>query len=414
MSVQAKTMNDYVLPAFSSEAIRDLFPFFKQNPDITFLDSAASAQKPQCVIDAMSDALTSYANVHRGIYSLSQKMTQAYEDARATIANFIHAPVHSVIFTRNATEAINLVASSWGTNNLSAHDEILITTLEHHANIVPWQMIAEKTGAKLVVVPMTDTGEIRIEDVKSLLSPRTKMVAISHMSNVLGTILPVAEIILAAKMVGALTLLDGCQSVAHLPIDVTELDCDFFVFSGHKLYGPTGIGVLYGRAEILNAMPPYQGGGDMIDHVTFEKTTYRQAPARFEAGTPAFVEAIGLARAVQFLQTYGMEKIAFAEEEVYASAWSRLKAIEGITLYGHAPKRKGVLCFTCSWGHASDIGMILDKMNIAVRVGHHCAMPLMNRLGVTATLRASIGLYTTHADIDHLIAGLAKAKGLLS
>ena len=400
--------------SFDSMSVRADFPVFAQHPKLVFLDSAASAQKPQAVIDAMKTAMTNYANVHRGVYGLSQNMTAAYEAARETVAAFITAEKEEIVFTRNATESINLVAASWGTANLKAGDEILITELEHHANIVPWQMIAEKTGARLVVAPITKNGDVLASDVIAKMTPRTKMVAVSHMSNVLGTILPVAEIIAAAKKIGAATLVDGCQAVVHQPIDVHALGCDFYVFSGHKLYGPTGIGVLYGRKEILNAIPPYMGGGDMIDTVTFDKTTYKQAPSRFEAGTPAFVEAIGLAAAIDYLQQWPMGEIARYESEIYAYAYTQLKAMDGIQLYGHAMKRAGILCFTCDWGHASDIAMILDKENIALRVGHHCAMPLMQVLGVTATLRASIGMYTTMADIDALLAGLQKAKRMLA
>ncbi len=400
--------------SFDGAAVRMDFPVFSKNPQLVFLDSAASAQKPQTVIDAMNAAMSSYANVHRGVYGLSQNMTTVYEKARQTVADFIKVKPNEIVFTRNATESINLVAASWGAANLKSGDEILITELEHHANIVPWQMIAEKTGAKLVVVPITTNGDVLAADVIAKITPRTKMVAISHMSNVLGTILPVAEIIAAAKKIGAATLIDGCQAVVHQPVDVQALGCDFYVFSGHKLYGPTGIGVLYGREEMLNAMPPYMGGGDMIDTVTFEKTTYKQAPSRFEAGTPAFIEAIGLSAAIHYLQQWPMGEIARYESEIYAYAYTQLKAMEGVTLYGHAMKRAGILCFTASWGHASDIAMILDKENIALRVGHHCAMPLMQALGVTATLRASIGMYTTMADIDALLVALAKARKMLA
>lgn len=402
--------------ATAPSAIFDLrkdFPFFAQHPQTVFLDTAASAQKPQIAIDAMCGALTNYANVHRGVYGLSQAMTKAYEDARTVVAAFIGAKANEIVFTRNATEAINLVAASWGSVNLKHGDEILITTLEHHANIVPWQMIAEKTGAKLVVAPITDSGDVLAADVIACMTPRTRMVAISHMSNVLGTIVPVVEIIAAAKKMGAVTLLDGCQAIVHQTVDVKKLDCDFYVFSGHKLYGPTGIGILYGREALLNSMPPYQGGGDMIDMVTFEKTTYRSAPARFEAGTPAFIEAIGLSAAISYIQEKSQTIIAQHEKEIYESAYARLKAFDGITLYGGAALRGGILCFTADWAHPSDIATLLDKMNICVRVGHHCAMPLMQQLGVTATLRASIGMYTTHEDIDSLLAGLAKAKAML-
>lgn len=399
---------------FDAAKVKADFPVFAKNKRLVYLDSASSAQKPQAVIDAMTGALQDYANVHRGIYSLSQNMTLRYEAARARVAGFINTETEEIIFTRNATESINLVAASWGSANLKPGDEVLITALEHHANIVPWQLIAEKTGARLVVAPITAKGDVLAADVIAKMTPRTKMVAISQMSNVLGTIVPVAEIIAAAKKIGAATLIDGCQAVVHMAIDVKALDCDFYVFSGHKLYGPTGIGVLYGRSEMLNAMPPYQGGGDMIDQVTFEKTTFKNAPARFEAGTPAFVEAIGLAAAIDYLQSLDRAQTAQHEAEIYQSAYARLKAVKGVKLYGEAAQRGSILCFTCDWGHASDVAMILNKQNIAVRAGHHCAMPLMKELGVTATLRASIGLYTTIDDIDALLAGLQKAKEMLS
>lgn len=403
-----------IVEDFNGALVRADFPVFQKHPGLVYLDSASSAQKPWDVIDAMTESLSSYANVHRGVYGLSQNMTAQYEAARAAVAGFIKAKKEEIIFTRNATESINLVAASWGGANLKAGDEILITELEHHANIVPWQMIAEKMGAKLIVAKITKDGDVLASDVIAQMTPRTKMVAVSHMSNVLGTILPVQDIIAAAKKIGAMTLIDGCQAIVHQPVDVTALGCDFYVFSGHKLYGPTGIGVLFGREELLNAMPPYTGGGDMIETVAFEKTTYKKAPARFESGTPAFVEAIGLAAAIHYLQQFSSADIARYESEIYAYAYTKLKAMEGVTLYGQAMKRAGILCFTTSWGHASDIAMILDKENIALRVGHHCAMPLMKTLGVTATLRASIGMYTTMADIDALLAALAKAKRMLA
>jgi cysteine desulfurase/selenocysteine lyase len=410
--MNVKTLSDDL--SSITDLIRADFPVFAANKKLVYLDSASSAQKPRVVIGAMNAAMENYANVHRGVYGLSQKMTIAYEAARTKVAGFIQAETEEIVFTRNATESINLVAASWGSVNLKQGDEILITALEHHANIVPWQLIAEKTGAKLIVAPITKQGDVLAADVIARMTSRTKMVAISHMSNVLGTILPVAEIIAAANKIGAATLIDGCQAVVHMAVDVKALGCDFYVFSGHKLYGPTGIGVLYGRREMLNAMPPYQGGGDMIDNVTFEKTTFKNAPARFEAGTPAFIEAIGLAAAIDYIQSQGQSEVAAYEDVIYQSAYIRLKAMPGIKLYGEATNRASILCFTCDWGHASDIAMLLDKRNIAVRVGHHCAMPLMRELGVTATIRASIGMYTTMSDIDALLAGLNKAKEMLS
>jgi len=404
---------------FDGAKVRADFPILRQpmnGKNLVFLDTAASAQKPQAVIDAFTKVFsTQYANVHRGLYKLSQDTTRDYESARGKVARFINAKPNEIVFTRNATEAINLVATSWGCANLKAGDEILITGLEHHANIVPWQMIAEQTGAKLVVAPITENGDVLALDVTKCITPRTRMLAISHMSNALGTILPVMELVLEiAKARGITTLLDGCQAIMHIPVDVKALDCDFYVFSGHKLYGPTGIGVLYGREEILNAMPPYQGGGDMIDTVTFETTTFKQAPARFEAGTPAIAEAIALGAAIDYLQSHGMANIARYEEEIYRYALERIATVPGLHLHGRALRRASILSFTVDWAHPSDVATILDKEGICVRVGHHCCMPLMQTLGVSATIRASIGMYNTKEDIDALINGLEKARKFFS
>lgn len=397
-----------------TQQLRTHFPFFAANPETVFLDSAASAQKPQSVMTAMNKAMVNYANVHRGLYGLSQSMTARYEAARQTVANFIHAKPAEIIFTRNATEAINLVAASWGSANLKQGDEIVLTALEHHANIVPWQLIAEKTGALIRVVPINDKGEITIEAVEKTITTRTKIIAFSHMSNVLGTILPVAEMCALAKAHGIVTLVDGCQGVVHDHRMMSELGCDFYAFSGHKLYGPTGIGVLFGREEVLNAMPPFMGGGDMIDTVTFEKSTFKTTPSRFEAGTPNFIEAIGLAAAIDFITSNNPAILHEAEQDVYHSLYARLKAVTGVRVYGAADKRGAVVSFACEWGHVSDIAVLLDKQGIAVRSGHHCAMPLIKSFGVTGLLRASVGLYTTHEEIDLLLAGLAKAKRMLA
>jgi cysteine desulfurase/selenocysteine lyase len=391
------------------------FPIFQQKmngKNLVFLDTAASAQKPQIVIDAFNNVFSKhYANVHRGTYAFSAETTKQFEEARAKVARFINAATNEIVFTRNGTEAINLVAASWGRANLKAGDEIVITALEHHANIVPWQMICEQTGAQLVVAPITENGDVLAADVIACITPRTKLLAMSHMSNSLGTILPVMELILDhAKARGITTLLDGCQAITHIPVDVKKLNCDFYVFSGHKLYGPTGVGVLYGREELLNAMPPYQGGGDMIDVVSFSGTTYKPAPARFEAGTPAIAEVIALGVAIDYLSEWGMSNIARHEEEVYRYALTRITEIPGLTLHGRALRRASILSFTVDWAHPSDVATILDKEGICVRVGHHCCMPLMERLGVTATIRASIGMYNTTDDINALIDGLQKAR----
>ena len=410
--------SDKAKPAFDGATVRADFPIFKQlvhGRSPVYLDTASSAQKPHCVIDSLTQTLsTHYANIHRGLYQFSQTTTTAFEKARATVAQFTHAPSpNTIVFTRSATEAINLVAACWGGAFLKPGDEIIITQLEHHANIVPWQMIAEKTGAKIIVVPVTDSGDIRADDVIACFTDRTKMLAISAMSNVLGTILPIKEIITAAKRNGITTLIDGCQIVTHQSINVQDLDCDFFVFSAHKLYGPNGVGVLYGREEILNAMPPYQGGGDMIDHVSFAGTTYKNAPARFEAGTPAIAEVIALGVAIDYLQSFGLENIAAYERGIFDYAEQQLQTIPGLKLYGRAEQRASILAFTIENCPPSDIAMILDQKSICVRVGHHCAMPLMECLNVPALVRASIGLYTTRDDIDALVDGLKTAQKLL-
>lgn len=394
------------------------FPILSQKmngKNLVFLDSAASAQKPQVVIDAFAELFTThYANVHRGLYHFSQQTTAAFEQARGKVARFVNARENEIVFTRNATEAVNLVAACWGRMNLQSGDEILITGLEHHANIVPWQMIAAHTGAKLIVAPVTENGDVLAEDMIACITERTKIVAMSHMSNALGTILPVEQIVQEAKKRGITTLVDGCQAVTHRAVDVAALGCDFYVFSGHKLYGPTGIGVLYGREELLNAMPPYQGGGDMIDVVTFENTTFKPAPARFEAGTPAIAEAIALGVAIDYLSSIGMDQIAQHEQDVFAYAEQQLQKIDGLTLHGRAQNRASILSFNVDWAHPSDVATILDKEGVCVRVGHHCCMPLMQQLGVTATIRASVALYTSKEDIDALVAALEKAKKFFS
>lgn len=398
---------------------RQDFPIL-QNTKTAYLDSASSAQKPQVVLDAMRDVYEHhYANIHRGLYDFSQKTTSLFEAVRPKVAAFINAPsADEIIFTRNTTEGINLVAQSWGRTNLQKGDEIIITEMEHHANIVPWQLLASQVGVVIKVVPIHDDGTLDFGAFVSLLSPKTKMVAVVHASNSLGTINPVAKIIRAAKDFNSkiLTLVDGTQSVVHGAVDVQELGCDFFTFTGHKIYGPNGVGVLWGRGDILREMPPYQGGGDMIETVGFGKgeTTYKPAPARFEAGTPAIVEVIGLGAAIDYLTTIGMENIAAQEQKMLALMTHELAKIEGLTFYGTAPNKVGVVSFTADWAHTSDIAMILDQSNVAVRTGHHCCMPLMKRYGIDGTVRASIGLYTNEADIEALIKGLKKARELLS
>ncbi|WP_341896732.1 cysteine desulfurase [Ferrovibrio terrae] len=400
---------------FDIERIRADFPILSEKvygKPLVFLDSGASAQKPRAVIDAMTQMYEhTYANVHRGIYALSQQATDAYEKAREKIAHFIGTrDVREVVFTRNATEAINLVAHSWGWKNLKAGDEVLITHLEHHANIVPWQILGERYGVVLKVAPINDRGELIWDEFVKLIGPKTKLIALAHVSNTLGTILPVADVIRIAHDKGVKVLIDGSQAVQHMPVDVKALDADFYVFTGHKLYGPTGIGVLYAKAEILEGMPPWQGGGDMILSVSFEKTEYNDIPHRFEAGTPAFVEAVGLGAAIDYVQSIGLEAIATHEADLTAYAMEKLSAINSLRIIGTAEHKAGVISFVLEGIHPHDIGTILDREGIAVRVGQHCAHPLMERFGVPATVRASFGMYNTRAEIDALCAGLRRVR----
>ena len=378
----------------------------------TFLDTAASAQKPQVVIDAVTQMYTrTYANVHRGSYYLSEMATEAYENARRAVKDFINAESNSeIIFTRSATESMNLVASSWGLNNLHEGDEVLLSEAEHHGNLVPWQNTCEKTGAALRFFKVNDDGSFDIENFYKLLNPKVKMVAVTGMSNVLGTVFPIKEIAKASHLAGALCLVDACQSIVHTPTDVQDIGCDFMAFSGHKLYGPSGIGCLYGRYDLLSSMPPYQFGGDMIENVTYEKTTFTVPPARFEAGTPAIVQAVGLGAALQYLQSIGMKNIEVHEQELIKYTNERLKEISDLKIIGTAPNKGGVFSFVLGNIHPQDVAFILDKEGVAVRTGHHCAQPIVNRMGYTSLARASFGLYTNHADIDRFVAALQKAK----
>lgn len=403
---------------FPAEALRAEFPALAQEVNgrrVAFLDSAASAQKPRAVIEAMDRVMqTHYANVHRGVYSFSQKTTQAFEDARRKVAGFLGTDNDSeIVFTRNATEAINLVAAGWGRKHLKAGDEIILTTLEHHANIVPWHMLREELGVVLKVVPLLDGGALDMKAYKELLGPKTRLVAVGHMSNALGTINPVAEITRLAKQAGNVkVLVDGSQAVVHLPVDVSEIGCDFYVFTGHKLYGPSGIGALWGRYDVLDTMQPYQGGGEMIEQVSFDEITYKEPPHRFEAGTPAIVEAIGLGAAIDFVQGIGREDIAAYEAQLLHGAEAMMKDIPGLTLYSRAPERAGILSFTVDGAHPHDVATILDQMGVAVRAGHHCAQPLMKALGVPATTRASLALYNTGEDVARLAEALEKVKSI--
>jgi cysteine desulfurase/selenocysteine lyase len=404
---------------FNVEQYRQDFPILKQQvhgKPLVYLDTAASAQKPRMVIEAMQRFMEQdYANIHRGVHELSQRATAKYEAVRETIRRFINAQTdHEIVFTRGATEAINLVAHSWGRTFLKAGDEVVLTSLEHHANIVPWQMLRDSIGIILKIVPVTAEGDVRLEDVKAVLSPRTKLLAVAHISNALGTVLPVAEIIKLAHAAGALALIDGCQAISHQAVDVRALDADFYVFSGHKLYGPTGIGVLYGKYDLLQSMPPYQGGGDMIASVTFEKTTYKDAPHRFEAGTPAIVEVIGLGAAIDYISTIGLDRIHAHEQDLLDYATQKLGLMNSIKIIGTSKNKAAIISFTMQGAHPHDIGTILDRMGVAVRAGHHCAQPLMEHLGLVATARASFGLYNTKADVDALVTSIQKVQEIFA
>ncbi|SDD67944.1 cysteine desulfurase / selenocysteine lyase [Rhodospira trueperi] len=406
-------------PVFDPEAARDDFPILARlvhGKPLVYLDTGASAQKPRQVLDAMARAQTEcYANVHRGAYWLSETATSRFEAARETVRGFLNAGnEREIVFTANATDSINLVAQTWGRANLGPSDAVLISELEHHANIVPWQMLRDEKGVEVRVAPITDDGALDMAGFERLLDERVKLVAVAHCSNVLGTILPVADIVARAHAVGARVLVDGSQAVVHGPVDVRALDCDFYAFTGHKLYGPTGIGVLFGKLDLLEAMPPWKGGGDMIESVTFEKTTYAAPPARFEAGTPPIVEAIGLAAAVDYVQGIGMAAIADHEADLLRYAMQRLASVEGLTIHGTAPHKAAVLSFTVDGLHPQDLAMVLDRSGLCLRAGHHCAEPLMRRLGVAGTIRASFGLYNTRSDVDVLISALEKARNLLA
>jgi cysteine desulfurase/selenocysteine lyase len=403
--------------SFDPQAIRKDFPILAtemRGGPLTYLDSGASAQKPQAVIDAISDFYAAhYANIHRGVYQLSAEATTRFEEVRTKVARFIGAPdPHEVIFVRNATEAINLVARTWGETEVGADDEIVLTQMEHHANIVPWQMLASKVGAKIRVVRVLDDGELDVDHLRSLLGPRTKLLAFTQVSNVLGTINPARAIIETARNLGIATLVDGAQAVPHQPVDVGELGCDFYVFSGHKLFGPSGAGVLYGRLPVLEAMPPFLGGGDMIESVSFEGTTFAPVPQKFEAGTPDIASVIGLGAAIDYLDEIGMDQIAAYEQSLLAYANERLAEVSGLRIIGTAKEKAAVISFVLDEIHPHDVGTILDSEGIAIRTGHHCAQPLMERMGVPATARASLSIYNNREDVDRLIAALEKTREL--
>lgn len=408
-----------ISPVFNVTTIREAFPILKRelnNRPLVYLDNAATSQKPQVVIDAITYYYSHYnANIHRGIHTLAEEATAAYEATRVTVKEFINAPsTEEIIFTRGATEGINLVAYTWGRQQIKAGDEIIISGMEHHSNIVPWQMLCEEKEAILKIIPVTDEGELDLDAFKNLLSSKTKMVSVVHVSNSLGTINPVKQIIDEAHNVGALVLMDGAQSTVHLDIDVQDLDCDFFVFSGHKMYGPTGVGVLYGKKELLESMPPFMGGGEMIKEVTFEKTTYNELPYKYEAGTPNIADTVALKSALDFINDIGKEAVRNHENELLQYATEKIKAIPGLQIIGKAKEKVSVVSFIINNIHPQDLGVLLDNQGIAVRTGHHCTQPLMDRFKIPGTVRASFAMYNTKEEIDRLVAGLHKAIKMLS
>jgi len=404
---------------FDINKIREDFPILKQvvngNP-LVYLDNGATSQKPQSVIDAIVNYYTTTnSNVHRGVHTMSQQATDSYEGARAKIRQFINAgDDKEIIYTRNTTEGINLVAHSYGRQNVGPGDDIIVSNMEHHSNIVPWQMLCEEKGANLRVVPIDDTGEMVMDEYEKMLSSRTKLVSITHVSNALGTILPAAQIAAMAHAHGAPVLLDGAQAVPHIPVDMKELDCDFYVFSGHKLFGPTGIGILYGKAEYLEAMPPFLGGGEMIKSVTFERTIYNDLPYKFEGGTPDIAGAIGLGAAIDYVANLGFDRITAHEEELLRYGTEALSSIDGLRIIGTAEHKAGILSFVMDKAHPHDIGTILDEQGIAVRTGHHCAQPVMARFQIPATARASLAFYNTKEDIDALVKGIDRVLEVFS
>jgi len=404
---------------FNVNKIRNDFPILKQQVNgcpLVYLDNGATSQKPQSVIDAIVNYYsTTNSNVHRGVHTMSQQATDGYEGARAKVRQFINASDdREIIFTRNTTEGINLVAHSYGRQNIGPGDDIIVSNMEHHSNIVPWQMLCEETGANLRVVPIDDAGELLMDEYEKMLSSRTKLVSITHVSNALGTILPAALIARMAHAHGAPVLFDGAQAVPHMPVDVQELDCDFYVFSGHKLFGPTGIGILYGKAEYLEAMPPFLGGGEMIKSVTFEKTIYNDLPYKFEGGTPDIAGAIGLGAAIDYVNDLGFDQITAHEDELLRYGTDALSTIEGLKIIGTAEHKAGILSFVMDLAHPHDIGTILDEQGIAIRTGHHCAQPVMQRFQIPATARASLAFYNTKEDIDALVKGIDRVIEVFS
>lgn len=400
---------------YDIEKIREDFPILSRtvyNKPLVYLDNGATTQKPRCVVESITDEYYSVnSNVHRGVHFLSQQATNLHEASRETVRRFINARSTSeIVFTRGTTESINLVAATFADNQMKEGDEVIVSVMEHHSNIVSWQLQAARKGIVLKVIPMNDKGELLIDEYEKLFSSRTRIVSVAHVSNVLGTVNPVKEIIKIAHAHGVPVLVDGAQSIPHLPVDVQDLDADFFVFSGHKVYGPTGIGVLYGKENWLDRLPPYQGGGEMIKNVSFEKTTFNELPFKFEAGTPDYIGSTALAKALDYVSAIGMDNIAAYEHELTDYAIARMKEIEGMRIFGEAEQRGGVISFLVGNIHHLDMGTLLDRLGIAVRTGHHCAEPLMRRLGIEGTVRASFGLYNTKAEVDALVAGIARVS----
>ncbi|HIZ02529.1 MAG TPA: cysteine desulfurase [Candidatus Bacteroides merdipullorum] len=400
---------------YDIQQIRADFPILGRTvygKPLVYLDNGATTQKPRAVVEAITNEYyNTNANVHRGVHFLSQQATELHEASRETVRRFIHArSTTEIIFTRGTTESINLLAATFCQSQMQAGDEVIISTMEHHSNIVPWQLQATRLGIRLRVIPMDDQGNLQLDAYEQLFTPRTKLVSIAHVSNVLGTINPVKEMIRTAHAHGVPVLVDGAQSIPHMPVDVQALDADFYVFSGHKVYGPTGVGVLYGKEDWLDRLPPYQGGGEMIQHVSFERTTFNELPFKFEAGTPDYIGTTGLARALDYVTALGMDTIAAYEHELTDYALQRLREIPGMRIFGEAPERGGVISFLVGNIHHFDLGTLLDRLGIAVRTGHHCAQPLMTRLGIEGTVRASFGLYNTKEEVDTLVSGIERVR----
>ncbi len=422
MSPQGHSPTLQVVPEarlFDVERVRQEFPILYREVNgkpLVYLDSAASAQKPRCVIEAMDHCMRfEYANVHRGIHYLSNTATQKYEDARNACRRFLNARAdEEIVFTKNVTECVNLVAYAWGMENISEGDEIVLSILEHHANIVPWHFLRERKGAVIKWAPVSDTGEFLLDEFEALLGPRTKMVAITHMSNVTGTVVPIADVVRLARDRGVPVFVDGAQSAVHMPVDVQALDCDFYAFTGHKVYGPTGIGVLYGKKELLDKLPPFLGGGAMIESVSVDAITYGPAPSRFEAGTPPIVEAVGLEAALDYMMQLGRAEIAAHEDALSQYAHERLGEFNWLKIHGTAPGKGAIVSFSIDGLHPHDVAMVVDRSGVAIRAGHHCAQPLMDRFGVPAMCRASFGVYNTKNDVDVLAEALQKAHELFA